>query len=118
LTTRTHRAAAEAVTSAVAAERTGMVASLIRLTGDWDLAEDCVQDAVERALVRWPYDGMPRSPAAWLTTVARNRALDVLRRRQTERAKLQQRAIMDEMAQGGAMATDPTSDDRLRLIFT
>ena len=95
-----------------------MVASLIRLTGDWDLAEDCVQDAVERALVRWPYDGMPRSPAAWLTTVARNRALDVLRRRQTERAKLQQRAIMDEMAQGGAMATDPTSDDRLRLIFT
>jgi RNA polymerase sigma-70 factor, ECF subfamily len=101
----------------VAAERTSMVASLIRLTGDWDLAEDCVQDAVERALRHWPNDGMPRSPAAWLTTVARNRALDLLRRRQTERAKLQQRAIMDEVT-----AYDPNSgtasDDRLRLIFT
>jgi RNA polymerase sigma-70 factor, ECF subfamily len=95
-----------------------MVASLIRLTGDWDLAEDCVQDAVERALVRWPQEGMPRSPAAWLSTVARNRALDLLRRRQTERARLQQRAIMDETAQGRAQETDQESDDRLRLIFT
>jgi RNA polymerase sigma-70 factor, ECF subfamily len=95
-----------------------MVASLIRLTGDWDLAEDCVQDAVERALVRWPQEGMPRSPAAWLSTVARNRALDLLRRRQTERARLEQRAIMDETAQGRAQETDQESDDRLRLIFT
>jgi RNA polymerase sigma-70 factor (ECF subfamily) len=118
LTTHVHRATADAIISAVAAERTGMVASLIRITGDWDLAEDCVQDAVERALRHWPHDGMPRSPAAWLTTVARNRALDLLRRRQTERAKLQQRAIMDEMAPGGALEADPQSDDRLRLIFT
>jgi RNA polymerase sigma-70 factor (ECF subfamily) len=118
LTTHAHRATAEAITSAVAAERTGMVASLIRITGDWDLAEDCVQDAVERALRHWPHDGMPRSPAAWLTAVARNRALDLLRRRQTERAKLQQRAITDEMAPGGALEADPQSDDRLRLIFT
>jgi RNA polymerase sigma-70 factor, ECF subfamily len=118
LTTHAHRATADAIISAVAAERTRMVASLIRITGDWDLAEDCVQDAVERALMRWPHDGMPRSPAAWLTTVARNRALDLLRRRQTERAKLQQRAIMDEMAPGGALGTDPQFDDRLRLIFT
>ncbi len=87
----------DAVAAAVAGERTAMVASLIRLTGDWDLAEDCVQDAVARALVHWPRDGIPRSPAAWLTTVARNRALDVLRRRRTERAKLQERAILDEM---------------------
>jgi RNA polymerase sigma-70 factor (ECF subfamily) len=100
-----------------------MVASLIRLTGDWDLAEDCVQDAVARALVHWPRDGIPRSPAAWLTAVARNRALDVLRRRRTERAKLQERAILDAMgadpdpaaAAGGGPAG---SDDRLRLIFT
>jgi RNA polymerase sigma-70 factor (ECF subfamily) len=118
LTTHVHRATADAIISAVAAERTGMVASLIRITGDWDLAEDCVQDAVERALRHWPHDGMPRSPAAWLTTVARNRALDLLRRRQTERAKLQQRAIIDEMAPGGALEADPQSDDRLRLIFT
>jgi RNA polymerase sigma-70 factor (ECF subfamily) len=118
LTTGPRRATAEAIASAVAAERTGMVASLIRLTGDWDLAEDCVQDAAERALVHWPRDGMPRSPAAWLTTAARNRALDVLRRRQTERAKLQQRAILDEQGPGGGWQPDPQSDDRLRLIFT
>jgi RNA polymerase sigma-70 factor, ECF subfamily len=113
LTAPADRATAEAITPVVAAERTRMVASLIRLTGDWDLAEDCVQDAVERALVRWPREGMPRSPAAWLTTAARNRALDVLRRRQTERAKLQERAIMDELG-----PDDTQGDDRLRLIFT
>jgi RNA polymerase sigma-70 factor (ECF subfamily) len=118
LTTHADRATTEAIASVVAAERASMVASLIRLTGDWDLAEDCVQDAVERALVHWPHEGMPRSPAAWLTTAARNRALDVLRRRQTERAKLQQRAIIDEMDPNGTRQTDPSSDDRLRLIFT
>jgi RNA polymerase sigma-70 factor (ECF subfamily) len=118
LTTRPDRATAEAIASAVAAERTRMVASIIRLTGDWDLAEDCVQDAVERALMRWPREGMPRSPAAWLTTAARNRARDILRRRQTERAKLQERALMDEMGPGAAGRTDPEPDDRLRLIFT
>ncbi|HEX8768449.1 MAG TPA: sigma-70 family RNA polymerase sigma factor [Jatrophihabitans sp.] len=110
-------ATAEAISSAVAAERAGMLASLIRLTGDWDLAEDCVQDAVERALVHWPQQGMPRSPVGWLTTVARNRALDILRRRQTERAKLQQRAILDEIDRAGGEQPD-TTDDRLRLIFT
>jgi RNA polymerase sigma-70 factor (ECF subfamily) len=118
LTTDADRATAEAITSVVATERTRMVASLIRLTGDWDLAEDCVQDAIERALVHWPREGMPRSPAAWLTTAGRNRALDVLRRRQTERAKLQQRAIMDEMGRDSAGQANPPSDDRLRLIFT
>jgi RNA polymerase sigma-70 factor, ECF subfamily len=109
---------AGAVPSPVAGERTAIVASLIGLTGDWDLAEDCVQDAVEKALARWPGDGLPRSPAAWLTTVARNRALDVLRRRQTERAKLQEMAIMDTMGSGGDSDPDPLADDVLRLIFT
>ncbi len=118
MTTPPHRATAEAIASAVAAERASMVASLIRLTGDWDLAEDCVQDAAERALMHWPRDGLPRSPAAWLATAARNRALDVLRRRQTERAKLQQRAILDERGADGSWPPDQPSDDRLRLIFT
>ncbi len=92
-----------------------MVAGLIRLTGDWDLAEDAVQDAVERALVRWPLDGMPRSPGAWLTTVARHRAIDVLRRRRTERAKLQEVALLGEQE-----VTQPErwEEDRLRLIYT
>jgi RNA polymerase sigma-70 factor (ECF subfamily) len=121
LNSREHRAAAEAIVSAVAAERTTMVASLIRLTGDWDLAEDCVQDAVEKALARWETDGLPRSPAAWLTTVARNRALDVLRRRRTERAKLQEVAVLDAMGTPDSTPgdpQDPLGDDRLRLIFT
>ena len=61
--------------------------------------------------MRWPREGMPRSPAAWLTTVARNRALDVLRRRQTERTKLQELAITQE-------PESPSGDDQLRLIFT
>jgi RNA polymerase sigma-70 factor (ECF subfamily) len=101
----------------VAAERTAIVARLIRLTSDWTLAEDCVQDAVERALLQWPREGIPRSPAAWLTTVARHRALDVLRRRQNERTKLQELAIMQE-PDAPLHPHDPMSDDRLRLIFT
>ena len=46
-----------------------VVATLIRVTGDWELAEDCVQDAVERALARWPRDGVPDNPAAWLSNI-------------------------------------------------
>jgi RNA polymerase sigma-70 factor (ECF subfamily) len=110
-----HAATAQTIPLVVAAERATLVATLIRLTGDWDLAEDCVQDAVERALARWPHDGLPRSPGAWLTTVARRRALDVLRRRQTERAKVQEVAIMEDPVREGS---DPMSDDLLRLIFT
>jgi RNA polymerase sigma-70 factor, ECF subfamily len=64
-----------------ATERAAILATLIRVTGDWELAEDCVQDAVERALSAWPVEGVPASPAGWLTTVARHRAIDLLRRR-------------------------------------
>jgi DNA-directed RNA polymerase specialized sigma24 family protein len=84
VSTQAHRATADAIAATVAAERAAIIASLIRLTGDWTLAEDCVQDAVERALLQWPREGIPRSPAAWLTTVARHRALDVLRRRHVQ----------------------------------
>jgi len=54
--------------------------TLTRLTGDRELAEDCVQDAFARALVRWPVDGVPGKPMAWLMTTARNRAMDRARR--------------------------------------
>jgi RNA polymerase sigma-70 factor (ECF subfamily) len=96
-----------------------VVATLIRMTGDWDLAEECAQDAFAAALERWPRDGVPRRPGAWLTTAARNRALDRLRRAATEAAKLKERAVLwhtDEPDDDGDDGT--VRDDRLRLIFT
>ncbi len=58
-----------------------IVAILIGMTGDWDLAEECAQDAFTRAVRTWARDGVPPRPGAWLTTTARHRAVDVLRRR-------------------------------------
>jgi RNA polymerase sigma-70 factor (ECF subfamily) len=111
--------AAAALAETLAEQRLRVVASLIRTTGDWDLAEDAVADAVERALRRWPADGVPANPAAWLTTTARRRAVDVVRRAGTERAKLAEVALMEELA--GAEhppAPGAVADDRLRLVFT
>jgi RNA polymerase sigma-70 factor, ECF subfamily len=96
-----------------------VVATLIRMTRDWDLAEECAQDAFALALERWPRDGVPRRPGAWLTTTARNRALDRLRRGATEAAKLREIAVLahtDEPDDDGDDGSVP--DDRLRLIFT
>lgn len=100
------------------AERPAIVATLIRVTGDWDLAEDCVQDALAKALERWPSDGTPRNMAAWLTTVARHRALDVLRRRRNEQAKLVEVAIAGALEHHPPASAGTIIDDRLRLIFT
>ncbi|MEA2685531.1 MAG: polymerase sigma-70 factor, subfamily, partial [Actinomycetota bacterium] len=72
-----------AVSRAFREEWGRVVATLIRTTGDWDLAEECAQDAFARALERWATDGVPRNPGAWLTTTARNRARDRLRRART-----------------------------------
>jgi RNA polymerase sigma-70 factor (ECF subfamily) len=94
-----------------------IVAALIGLTGDWDLAEECAQEAVARALVHWPRDGIPRRPGAWLTTTARNHALNRLRRNATEAAKLQEAAMMTD-ADDGVEDGSGVPDDRLRLIFT
>jgi RNA polymerase sigma-70 factor (ECF subfamily) len=94
-----------------------VVATLIRMTGDWDLAEECAQDAVAQALARWPRDGVPRNPGAWLTTTARNTALNRLKRSKIEAAKLREVAAMPLGSQGqGEESAVP--DDRLRLIFT
>ena len=65
-----------------------IVATLIRLFGDWDLAQECAADAFAIALRRWEHDGVPERPGAWLIAVARNRAVDVLRRKQAGAAKL------------------------------
>ncbi len=114
----------------MAGERLRIVAGLIRITGDWELAEDCVQDAVERALARWPRDGVPDNPAAWLTTTAHRRALDVLRRRKTEAAKMREVASMADLEWSSGAGTEPDADrdelyrdelyrdDVLRLVFT
>jgi len=97
-----------------------VVATLIRMTGDWDLAEECAQDAFAVALERWARDGVPRRPGAWLTTTARNRALDRLRRSATEAAKLQEVAVLSHTGEPDDDGDDDRAvqDDRLRLIFT
>jgi len=110
---------AEAMVEAVFREEWGrIVASLIAMTGDWDLAEECAQDAFTRALQAWDRDGVPARPGAWLTTAARNRAVDVLRRRANEAVKLQQALLLSPAGDPPATQAGGIADDRLRLIFT
>ncbi|HEY2670524.1 MAG TPA: sigma factor, partial [Rugosimonospora sp.] len=112
-----------------------VVATLIRLTGDWDLAEECAQDAFALALEHWPRDGVPQRTGAWLTTTARRRAIDRLRREAVGTAKLREAAVLaapaggseggwdgwDGSGDGGPddeAAASGVPDDRLRLMFT
>jgi len=112
----------EAVAAAFREEWGQVVATLIRMTGDWDLAEECAQDAFAQALDRWRRDGIPRRPGAWLTTTARNRALDVLRREAVGAAKLREVAVLgrDEGPYDPEYDGEDSGveDDRLRLVFT
>jgi RNA polymerase sigma-70 factor (ECF subfamily) len=110
---------AEAVEAAYRDEWGRIVATLIRITGNWDLAEECAADAFAAALQRWPRDGIPDRPGAWLTTTARNRAIDVLRREKVGAAKLAEMLLLDDSG-SAVLAEDPSgvADDRLRLIFT
>jgi RNA polymerase sigma-70 factor, ECF subfamily len=107
-----------AVSAAFQQEWGHVVATLIRMTGNWDLAEECAQDAFTAALARWPADGVPDRPGAWLTTTARNRALDRLRRSKTEAVKLREVASMSVPDEPAAPDDSGVTDDRLRLIFT
>ena len=111
-----------AVAAAFREEWGQVVATLIRVTGDWDLAEECAQDAFAQALDRWRRDGIPRRPGAWLTTTARNRALDVLRRKAVGAAKLREVAVLgrDEGPYDPEYDGDDSGveDERLRLVFT
>jgi len=111
-------AAQDAVAAAFRSDWGRVVAYLIRVTGNWDLAEECAQDAFERALERWPRDGIPSAPAAWLKTTARNRALDRLRRTTVGDTKLKELMMLqptDEATDGDRSGIE---DDRLRLMFT
>ncbi|MFH9825138.1 RNA polymerase sigma factor [Streptomyces bobili] len=93
------------------------VAVLVRFLGDIDLAEEAVQDAFTTAVRRWPETGVPPSPAGWIITTARNRAIDRLRRESSRDARHTEAALLhardDPPAEEG-----PVHDDRLRLIFT
>jgi RNA polymerase sigma-70 factor (ECF subfamily) len=107
-------------------ERSQILAVLIRLTGDFSVAEDALQEAFADALRQWPADGVPPRPGAWITTVARRRAIDVVRRARTFRRR---REVLERL-----QTAEPTSfeapvplaseddgvprDDRLRLLFT
>ncbi len=98
------------------------MATLIRVTGDFDLAEEAVQEAFLIALERWPHEGTPDNPGAWITQVARNRAIDKLRREGVLRDKLAAlehlEALHAEPEAGPGKHLGEIGDDRLRLIFT
>ena len=116
--------ATQAVEQAFRAEHGKVIAALIRALGDFDLAEEALQEALTIALERWPRDGIPPNPAAWLVTTAKRKAIDNWRREQQRAEKY---AAMRRMVDSGAEAqmqaddaerTGVLADDRLRLIFT
>ncbi|MFJ9778758.1 RNA polymerase sigma factor [Amycolatopsis sp. NPDC101161] len=107
-----------AVDEAFRGEWGRVVATLIRVTGDWDLAEECAQEAFAKALDTWPRDGVPRRPGAWLTTTARHRALDKLRRGAAEANRLRDVAVTASAGDEVPPEPDDVPDDRLRLMFT
>ena len=112
--------AQEAVAAAFSDEWGRIVATLIRRTGDWDLAEDCAQEAFAEALRRWAADGIPARPGAWLTTVAKNRAIDRLRRERRKAELLEEAGALPTEADAMDDDIDESGieDDRLRLMFT
>jgi RNA polymerase sigma factor (sigma-70 family) len=102
----------EAVASVFRDEAGRLTAALVRVLGDFDLAEEVVQDSLVAALEKWPEQGIPDKPGAWLMTTARRRAIDILRRDKRYRDKL-------VLLERSPVAPDPReADDRLRLIFT
>jgi RNA polymerase sigma-70 factor (ECF subfamily) len=119
--------AADSVEAVFREEWGRLLAALVRQFGDLDLAEEVASDAVASALRRWPVDGVPHSPAAWLLTTARHRALDMLRRDQRLATRLALLAVDADRAASGpdptgsagpATGSDDVPDDRLRLFFT
>jgi RNA polymerase sigma-70 factor, ECF subfamily len=115
--------AAAAVARAFRDERAAVLATLIRHVGDFQLAEDAVQDAYALALATWPRDGVPAKPGAWLTVAARRRAIDRLRRDRSvadRAARLAELVRLDEHEDDDAAMSEESAirDDRLRLMFT
>ena len=100
------------------AEHGRAVSVLIRALGDIDLAEDAVQDAFTVAVERWPRDGMPPSPAGWIITTARRRAIDRLRREATRDARQAEALAARTRPTSPDAEEGPVRDERLRLVFT
>jgi len=102
------------------AEGPRLLANLIRRVGDFELAEDAMQDAFAKALEVWPAQGLPAAPAAWLTTVARRRAVDLLRRRATGHVYTDEPPDLAAPEIDANLDAEASSveDDRLRLVFT
>jgi RNA polymerase sigma factor (sigma-70 family) len=109
---------AAAVADAHRREWAFVLAATVRVTGDRDQAAECVQDAYAKALTTWDTRGVPANAGAWLTTVAKNRAIDLLRRDATMRRSLP--LLLDDQVEPdpGETAAPEVADDRLRLIFT
>src|SRR5450432_1221677 len=93
-------------------------ATLIRLLGDFDLAEEAVQDAFASALEQWPRDGLPANPRAWLVSAGRFKAIDALRRRARFDSSLAEIAEKYDTQTDPVILEDDVADDQLRLIFT
>lgn len=118
----TDRSAVEAVLAdAHRREWAFVVAATVRVVRDLDLAEECVQEAYAAALRTWPRDGIPANPAAWLTTTARRRGIDTIRRDQTFRAKLpllvESVEAVEDVAVNQLVDDEAVQDERLRLMF-
>lgn len=99
------------------AESRRVLATLIRLLGDFDLAEEAMHDAFAAALVTWPKDGVPNNPRAWLVSTGRFKAIDQIRRRVRFQKSLTDIAAAVETEEVSEHAGE-IEDDRLRLIFT
>jgi RNA polymerase sigma-70 factor, ECF subfamily len=108
----------ETITKVFRRESGRILATLVRLIGDIDRAEEVLQEAVLSAIEDWRISGIPENPAAWLTTVGKNRAIDVLRRQRNFQSKLENQAPEQLSRDLQTMTDDPIPDDRLRLIFT
>jgi RNA polymerase sigma-70 factor (ECF subfamily) len=113
-------ASTAAVEAAFRRERAAVLATLIRQLGDFQLAEDAVQEAFAAAIVAWERDGVPTSAAAWITVTARRRAIDRLRRDRTLGDRIERLKVLAEREAAAAEEPAPSAvaDDQLRLIFT
>jgi len=116
------RAAPEAIAAAIdrafRAERAGVLATLIRHTGDFQIAEDALQDAFAAALATWPRDGIPDNTGGWLAVTARRRAIDRLRLERSQHRRAERLAEFGAVEEPPREAQNTIGDDRLRLLFT